>query len=572
MKNIIHIKTDFLIIGGGFSGLWAAKRAWECGVKDILVVDKGPRDWGGLGSMCGGDIAVVHPNADLEEWINDLIYYYDGLCDIPTLKSILEITFDRLLDYEKMGHVFNKTSSGSYEQIPQRGLPHVTTTMSAPKGGFNMRLELVQSLESTSVRRIGNIMITDLVKQHEQVCGAVGFHCRSGAPVCIEAQAVLFSSGSGGWKTSYSHNSLASGVYEMALNAGAELRNMEFIQVWNTPKRFSWEGQTFLLPFGACFRNGKGEDFMGKYSTKYGAKGDPHYNVRGMALEVLAGRGPIYFDTSGISPEHVERLRPKEGWMKLNDERLMSIGIDFFGSKTEWTAQPLMCYGGIPCDQSGMTNVNGVFAAGLSRSIGGGVYVGGLNMACCASSGYIAGQGAADYLSGNSSKPFSEHEAKLLLALRMEKLGKEGIHPKDVIRRLQEIIAPINVCILKTANGLHNALDQLEELKETVLPKISAEDPHYLLKMTEAKGMLVMTECFLKASLARTESRCGHFRADYPNRDDTSPAYYMIVSKDDNGITTSKRDLPELPKNKDHKYYMDNFNFPDVNPDNYIVH
>ena len=44
---------------------------------------------------------------------------------------------------------------------------------------------------------------------------------------------------------------------------------------------------------------------------------------------------------------------------------------------------------------------------------------------------------------------------------------------------------------------------------------MSAQDPHYLLKMTEAKGMIIMTECFLKASLARTESRCGHFRADY---------------------------------------------------------
>ena len=571
MKNIIQLKTDLLIIGGGFAGLWAAKRSWECGVKDILVVDKGPRDWGGLGSMCGGDIAVVHPNANLEEWINDLIYYYDGLCDIPTLRSILEITFDRILDYEKMGHVFNKTSDGNYEQIPQRGLPHVTTTMSTPKGGFNMRRELIQSLENTSVRRIGNIMITDLVKQHDQVCGAVGFHSRSGAPVCIEAQAVVFSSGSGGWKTSYSHNSLASGVFEMALNAGAELRNMEFIQVWNTPKRFSWEGQTFLLPFGACFRNGEGEDFMGKYSTKYGAKGDPHYNVRGMALEVLAGRGPIYFDTSGISPEHVERLRPKEGWMKLNDERLMSTGIDFFGSKTEWTAQPLICYGGIPCNQSGMSNVDGVFAAGLSRSIGGGVYVGGLNMACCASSGYIAGQGAAEYLSGSTSKSFSEHEAKLLLASRMGNLGKEGIHPKDVIRRLQEIIAPINVCILKTANGLHNALEQLEELKKIVLPKMSAQDPHYLLKMTEAKGMAVMTECFLKASLARTESRCGHFRADYPNRDTTSPTYYLIVNKKDNCIATSRRDIPELPKDKDQSYYMDNFKFPKVNPDDYIV-
>ena len=40
------IETDILVIGGGASGLWAANRAKELG-SDVLVVDKGPSDWGG---------------------------------------------------------------------------------------------------------------------------------------------------------------------------------------------------------------------------------------------------------------------------------------------------------------------------------------------------------------------------------------------------------------------------------------------------------------------------------------------------------------------------------------------
>ena len=76
----------------------------------------------------------------------------------------------------------------------------------------------------------------------------------------------------------------------LAYGAGASLRNMEFIENWNVPKLFAWEGQTGMLPYGARFLNGEGEDFMRRYSPKLGAKADPHYNVRGMAFEVRAGR------------------------------------------------------------------------------------------------------------------------------------------------------------------------------------------------------------------------------------------------------------------------------------------
>lgn len=52
--------TDVLIIGGGFSGSWAALTARQH-VENVLIVDKGPRDWGGLGGMSGGDMIVKQP-------------------------------------------------------------------------------------------------------------------------------------------------------------------------------------------------------------------------------------------------------------------------------------------------------------------------------------------------------------------------------------------------------------------------------------------------------------------------------------------------------------------------------
>ena len=73
---------------------------------------------------------------------------------------------------------------------------------------------------------------------------------------------------------------------------------------------------------------------MKKYSPKFGAKADPHYNTRGMVHEVRAGNGPIRFDCSQMKPEDVETMRPRAGWMGLNDKKLRELGIDFFKSKT----------------------------------------------------------------------------------------------------------------------------------------------------------------------------------------------------------------------------------------------
>ena len=72
------LKTDVLIIGGGFAGLWAARQAARH-VKDVLIVDKGPRDWGGLGGMSGGDMIVMQPEFKVEDLLDEMVYYYDGL-------------------------------------------------------------------------------------------------------------------------------------------------------------------------------------------------------------------------------------------------------------------------------------------------------------------------------------------------------------------------------------------------------------------------------------------------------------------------------------------------------------
>ncbi len=556
-------KTDVLIIGGGFAGMWAAKRLWELG-REVLIVDKGPRDWGGLGGLSGGDMVTMHPGEDIHAWLDDFVYYFDGLCDQELVLKVLKDSYARFTDYQAMGHQYVQDEQGNYVRVPQRCLDHVIMNLSHPygKGGSNLREELLRSINKTGIKRIGNVMITAVVKDGDRAAGAVGFYSRGGEPLFIEAKAVLMTTNSGGWKASYHMSSVASGAVELAFDAGARLRSYEFVQNWNVPKFFSWEGQTSLLPKGARFLNGKGEDFMERYSTAFGARSDPHYNVRGMALEVMAGRGPIYFDTSRMSPESVALLRPKAGWTKRNDDKLKALGIDFFNSQQEWMAQPLITLGGIEADGEGMTRVPGLFVAGRARSIDAGVYIGGWCMCTIAGTGYHAGESIVRYLDGRPDPSYDWDFARARVADDLGKLGKPGIAPKDVVRRLQEIMAPVDVSILKTGTGLNRSLEELIELQENVIPIMTAQDPHHLTKLAEARGVARLTEAYLRSSLTRKESRAGHYRADFPKRDDALGPHWVVAEKRDGHMVTSLSRVPvERYPIKPYRYYMDNFDF-----------
>ncbi|MBP1730610.1 MAG: Succinate dehydrogenase flavoprotein subunit, partial [Deltaproteobacteria bacterium] len=305
------IETDVLVIGGGVAGLWAALRARES-VKRVLIVDKGPRDWGGQASRSGGAMVAAVPPDEPEDFIKDLVYYYDGLCDQELWSEIFKSSYGRLKDYERLGYEFITDTNGCLKGIPQRGLDHVKCYLGKPfgMGGKNMVAVLVKEAERLGVGRLSRIVVTDILKRDGVAVGACGFDAINGDFYIFKARAVILAVGNGGWKVSYHHNTCAGDTAYLGLNAGAEATSCEFARVWNVPKLFGWEGQTYLLPLGAKFVNALGETFMDRYSPVLGANTDPHYITRAMALEAQQGRGPFYLDCTGMSPENRELVTP----------------------------------------------------------------------------------------------------------------------------------------------------------------------------------------------------------------------------------------------------------------------
>ena len=175
--------TDLLVVGCGFSGMWAAMRAKDF-LDDVLVVDKGPRDWGGLGGLSGGDMIVKQPDMNLDDLLDDLVYYYDGLADQKLLGQILTQSYDRFMDFENWGHKFVRNDKGELCFIPQRALDYMRFYYYHPygMGGIDKARLLKRECEKRGVRRLGRVVITDVITDGERVTGAVGFHAQSGAP------------------------------------------------------------------------------------------------------------------------------------------------------------------------------------------------------------------------------------------------------------------------------------------------------------------------------------------------------------------------------------------------------
>jgi succinate dehydrogenase/fumarate reductase flavoprotein subunit len=410
-------------------------------------------------------------------------------------------------------------------------------------------------------------LITDVVKKDGQAVGAVGFNTVSGRFHIFKAKSIVLALGHSGFKISYHHNTCAGGSIPIGLRAGLEVSNLEFNRVWIMPRHFQWEGQTYLLPLGAKLINNKDEVFMDKYSPVFGTNTDPHFVSRGMAIEALLGNAPFYLDCSGMSPENVEMVTPKgHGWMAINYHRLKSeLGMDFFKGKLEWMAHQRWSVGGVEADPEGRTNVPGLFASGRARTTDPTVYSGGLSLCLCQVLGGITGRCAGEYAKSMDQEFPSGSELKEYKKAVATGLGKEGVPPSEVLMEIRKAVFPYDVSILKSEKSLQKALLKIEEIRNEVIPLMGARDPHYLMKAIEVEEIALVSELYLRASLKREESRAGHFRADFPDRDNDKWLCWIVARHDGEKIRFSTKPVPvEQYRIKLSKYYSDNFTFPNV--------
>jgi succinate dehydrogenase / fumarate reductase flavoprotein subunit len=103
-------------------------------------------------------------------------------------------------------------------------------------------------------------------------------------------------------------------------------------------------------------------------------------------------------------------------------------------------------------------------------------------------------------------------------------------------------------------------LAKIEQLNNEAVPQMTAADAHYLMKLVEVQAIAFITELFLRASLMRTETRAGHYREDYPHRDNENWLKWIVASQRDGKINLRTEPVPfDKYEFKPTRYYMDNF-------------
>ena len=527
--SIPRIETDLLIVGTGFAGLWAAISAREAGVERVALVDKASIAMSSQSRLCAGATIYCLPEDDADVWLRDIVEANGFLSRQPLVEEILKTSGARLRKLEEWGVRYPQSAEGGYLRIPSRGFRHAKM-MVMPRyrdrvGGSAVVDAVRRRAIRGGVSRHPRLLISDLLQRDGRVVGALALDRTTAEPRLFAARAVLLATADCSFRGNYVCTDGTTGDgFQLAYDQGVRLSNMEFLCTNTGSPRFGFEGTGVALKWGGRLLNAQHESFMENYHPDANAA-EIHELVQAMAREVRAGKGPPFYVEMGESWK--SRIGPAlagiGGFMPINLAKLEAEGIDLAEAQ-EWVPAVQTLRGGVRIGPDGQSDLPGLFAAGMTEALDPGLFNGWSTMRAMGS-GERSGRGAAAYLRDAGPALPRDDEVDGLVHRATSALSRNAsttLRADEVIDRMHRAIFRPEVSILKTTEGLEKALTEIEDLRVMALPELVAKDAHALVKLHETHSMLLSAEMYLRASLARCESRGSHFRDEYPetNNDD----------------------------------------------------
>ncbi|MBI2954751.1 MAG: FAD-binding protein [Chloroflexi bacterium] len=539
------IDADVLIVGGGLAGLAAAIAAKD-DTNTVVVVEKGFTGKAGYAKMALGMILALLPGEDLVAGIEDLKRAHDGMLDSRTAEHLLANSFECVRDLERWGINFLKDGD-AYTTVPARGARYLKNIV-PEEGGQGILHVLWKQALHRGVQMQNRVCVADLVTDGSAVVGAVGVNPQDGTFKIFRAPSVLLATNTIGFRGHRAFVDMVGDGPAMAYRAGARLANAEFNIVNSAPADRHFEGVGVAAHFGAVFRNARGEAFMAKYEPELKDEADVGAIAKAFALETRAGNGPFIFDFTAVDKEKLERWHRSgsSNWESVHNRRLAEYNI--VTDTPEWMNAFGYTLGSVKTDFDGAGSVPGLFAAGKGRTCGIALLTG-WSFCICLVEGRQAGTNArrsAAEKAGRQAQPDAATVAELKANLFAPLSREKPLSADEVTRRIQEVVFAYDVSVLKHKDRLSRALDEIQRLRDESVPRMGARDLHDLVKLRETENIVLNAEMMLRASLVREESRLGHFREDFPNRDDVAWRKWVIVEKDDVGeMRLSTEQIPD---------------------------
>lgn len=543
------MKSDVLIIGGGFGGLWASLRAAECG-SSVILVDKSFAGKSGHSYFAGGAMMVLLPEDDLDEYVYDIALGNEWLVDQEMVASVFRGSHDRLKDLESFGIAFRK-SEGEYVWTKARGTRNVKNLWPEHATAADEVTLLRKVALTRDVRVLNHVYIYDLVKCNDgSIAGAVGIGVKDLRNYLFHAKSVILATNSGGYRGHHLACELQGTGPFMAYDAGAKIKNPEFHYINIRPAKHEIEGSGILPAIGAKWVNARGEHYLGKYDPVLKDRAPVSRIVVAAAKEAMKGNAPISIDVESMTEEEREKFRilqVSHGWMPILFEKCKrEEGYDPLRDNIEWQPAYEANKLGVEADVNCQTALKGMFAAGMARPLGINPFTG-WSIASCTWSGYRAGESASVYAQNTDFREIdfsdlTEKANRFFKPLENEK----GTDPDALVYELQKILFPVDVLIIMSEPKLKDALERILRLREEKLPSLKATDVRTLIRVKETQTMMLSAEMTLRASMMRKETRENIFyREDYNKPDNKNWLKWIIAEKGDHGeIVFSTKDIP----------------------------
>ncbi len=584
---------DVLVIGAGGAGLRAAIEASAAGVSVGLVCKSL------LGKahtvMAEGGIAAALANVDDRD--NWKVHFADTMRGGQYVNNwrMAELHAkeapDRVRELEAWGAMFDRTADGRILQRNFGGhryprLAHV---------GDRTGLEMIRTLQDHGIHQGIDVhmecTITRLLKDGDRVVGAFGYERERGRFKLFRARAVVLATGGIGRAYKITSNSweYTGDGHTLAYEAGAELVDMEFVQFHPTGMIWPPSVRGILVTEGVrgeggVLKNSQGRRFMfDEIPENYRAQtadneeegwrytqGDKSarrppelltrdHVSRCIVRELKAGRGSphggVYLDISWIKerlPHAADHIRKKLPSMYHQFKQLADIDITREPMEVGPTTHYIM--GGVRVDaETQMSTVPGLFAAGeCAAGINGANRLGGNSLSDLLVFGKRAGEFAATFAKGGAQGSI---DARLVDAAAREAVepferGPHGEGPYQVQYALQDTMQDL-VGIVRNEPEMRRALDDLQALRERArrigVGGHREYNPGWHAAL-DLHNLLLVSEAITRAAIERRESRGGHFRDDYPDKDPAFAGFNIIVRKQPDGtMGVSRATIPPMP-------------------------
>lgn len=554
----IHLVTDVLVIGAGGAGMYAAIEAARVGAK-VLLADRSLIGRGGATVMAMMTVAVALGQDGPDDpafHLADTLAAGRGLCDERLSRLLCEEGPECILEMDAWGVGWARNGAAiKSAHAPGHDRPrcvYVDYLNTGPAVSKTLRTALHKQ---KAVRRLGDLLVVDLVKNGPTVTGAAGLDMSSGRPVTIAAGVTIVATG--GLTRLYRRNSASVNMggdgYALGLRAGARLIDMEFVQFFPighlAPRMIGldpimWD--PFRYKLGGRLLNGRMEEF----TSGYGSSEQGRYVItRDLATyaitkEVEAGRGSPH-GGAYLSFTHLTEDQLKAAFGPVID-RIRDNGIDL--TKMPVEVAPIAHYhmGGIAVNTRMETGVPGLLAAGEA--------VGGANGANRLSGNAItealvfgrrAGRTAAEAVSaGADAAAFDPADAQGILDLvraHGTDAGADAPNPAAQVAELQALMWE-QAGPFRTEAKLKEGLTRLARLTAAVAsapPGDPAAFDTRRLDWFDLRNMLLVARTVIEAALRRTESRGAHQREDYPGlADDWSCNQTVTLGSDGAPVVT----------------------------------